>query len=109
MAFIRADIENVEEYSRAYGPAYKRWAVRAASEVLTREVRILGGPRATVGLVGGEEFRITCPADRAAYIAVETARRFDELMPYLYDDGERAALPRMRLKVALEQGAAIID
>jgi diguanylate cyclase (GGDEF)-like protein len=88
-AFLYVDIDQFKAYNDYYG--YKRGdeAIRLTARLLVSTVESKGSGDDVVGHIGGDDFVVVTAPERASGIAEEIVRRFDALVPGLYDEDAR--------------------
>jgi diguanylate cyclase (GGDEF)-like protein len=84
-ALIHADLDNFKSFNDHYGFVRGDEAIQATGHLLLEELgRVATRPR-FLGHVGGDDFAMIVPAAMAEEVAESIARRFDQLVPNLYE------------------------
>jgi diguanylate cyclase (GGDEF)-like protein len=88
------DVDNFKAYNDHYGFLRGDRAIQSLAWLITDVAHALVDPPAFVGHVGGDDFVVIVPPAMAEEIAAAVCKRFDEVMPELYDtlDLERGAV-----------------
>ena len=92
---VHADLDNFKGYNDHYGFVRGDEAIKATAELLLEVVgEVVGRPR-FAGHVGGDDFALILPAAVAETVAESVVRRFDQMVPTLYDpeDWARGSVP----------------
>jgi diguanylate cyclase (GGDEF)-like protein len=84
------DIDNFKAYNDYYSFEKGDEAIKLTSSILLRVVGRLGGEDDFVGHVGGDDFVVVSSPENGPEIADEIVREFDERVPALYNDLDRA-------------------
>ena len=87
-ACLYCDIDQFKEFNDHYGFARGDEVIVALARILV-EVAEMTAPDAFVGHIGGDDFVMIVPDALAETAASEVARRFDAIVPSLYDDEDR--------------------
>ena len=87
-AVLYCDLNNFKSFNDKYG-------FEAGDRVLKQEADILvkaaqQSPQSFVGHIGGDDFIIVCPFDKAEPIAKEIIKNTDQLAPSFYNEQDRA-------------------
>ncbi len=90
MVVIYVDIDNFKAYNDVYGFEAGDRAILYTAEILDRVVRKQGGPDGFVGHVGGDDFILVVPEDRAAPVAKEICRAYGEKVASFYNETDVA-------------------
>jgi diguanylate cyclase (GGDEF)-like protein len=88
-ALLYADLDNFKAYNDHYGFMRGDQAIQFTAELLAEAVREDDGTDAFIGHVGGDDFVVLCPAERATTLAERIVERFQERVPELYDPEDR--------------------
>src|SRR5213593_1139713 len=90
-AVLYCDLDYFKAYNDYYGFVRGDRAIQALARLLTEVVHEAAGPRGFVGHVGGDDFVVIVDPEVAEPAAQQVCRRFDALVPELYDriDAER--------------------
>jgi GGDEF domain-containing protein len=86
---IYCDLDNFKAFNDRYGFARGDRVLLRLAGILTDTVESICGSQGFVGHVGGDDFVVMVPSDRAEELGAEIARRFDEQAPSWYDDADR--------------------
>lgn len=87
--FMHLDIDNFKAFNDFYSYQKGDQALRLTALILQRVVEDHGSPGDFIGHIGGDDFVLMVQADRAAAVADEVLRRFDQEMPLLYSKTDR--------------------
>jgi diguanylate cyclase (GGDEF)-like protein len=90
-ALVHADLDNFKAYNDYYGFAMGDRVIKATATLLGDELERIGGVPCFAGHVGGDDFALVLAPDSAASLAVTVAARFDAMIPWFYDEADRAA------------------
>ena len=88
-ALLYADLNHFKSFNDHYGFLRGDGVIRALADVIVEVVGRLGTAEAFVGHVGGDDFVIIAEPEGATDIAEAICRRFDEVVPELYDADDR--------------------
>lgn len=88
-ALLYADMDNFKAYNDHYGFLRGDEAIRLAARVLQDVATDVIGEEAFVGHVGGDDFVLLSPPDRAEELCQAVVERFDREIPTLYDPTDR--------------------
>jgi diguanylate cyclase (GGDEF)-like protein len=88
-ALLYLDVDNFKAFSDRYGFLRGDQALRSTAQLIRDVAKAVGGGGTFVGHIGGDDFVVVCDPERAEAVAREVIRRFDELSPTLYDEGDR--------------------
>jgi PleD family two-component response regulator len=86
---IYCDLDNFKAFNDKYGFARGDEAIRFAARVIGDAVRSSCGRDGFVGHIGGDDFAVLVPDEKAKGVGEEIARLFDEGAPRLYDPEDR--------------------
>lgn len=89
-ALLHVDIDGFKAYNDRHGFVRGDRAILLTAQAVTRAVDALEGD-AFVGHIGGDDFVVLCPPDRAESTAAAIVEAFDDGVGALYDDHDRAA------------------
>lgn len=87
---IYCDLDNFKAYNDKYGFARGDQAIRYTSSVILEVVARRCPEDHFVGHIGGDDFTLVVPAERAQEVAEEIGVTFDEGVAALYDPEDRA-------------------
>lgn len=90
-AVVYADLDNFKAYNDKYGFARGDEALKTTANVILNTVRDHGGADSFTGHVGGDDYVLLLPSDRAPAVCEEIARAFDAAVPSLYEPEDAAA------------------
>ncbi len=90
-ALLYVDLDRFKPYNDHYGFLRGDEALSALGSMLQAVRDELDDPEAFVGHVGGDDFVVLVRPDLAEHTAQEICRRFDALVPSLYDRADLAA------------------
>jgi len=85
-ACLYVDIDRFKQFNDRYGFARGDQLIGRLAELLTRTT---AGLDAFVGHIGGDDFVVVAPGDRAIQLARELIERFDAMVPEMYDAADR--------------------
>jgi diguanylate cyclase (GGDEF)-like protein len=88
-AVLYLDLDNFKAYSDRYGFVRGDEALRQTGLSIRDTAKGVAGPTTFVGHIGGDDFVVVCDPERAEAVAREVIRRFDELVPAMYDEDDR--------------------
>jgi diguanylate cyclase (GGDEF)-like protein len=88
-AVLYLDLDNFKAYSDRYGFVRGDEALRATGHLIREAAKAAAGSGTFVGHIGGDDFVVVCEPERAEAAAREVIRRFDALVPSLYDEADR--------------------
>ncbi len=87
-ALLYADLDNFKAYNDHYGFLRGDEALLAVARAI-QEAALEFGPDVFVGHLGGDDFVVICPPDRAETICKAIVGRCDAELPSLYDPEDR--------------------
>ncbi|MBI4395824.1 MAG: response regulator, partial [Elusimicrobia bacterium] len=91
-AVIYADLNNFKAFNDRYGFLRGDQAIKLSAQCLATSVESAAGDGPSfVGHVGGDDFVCIVPADQAETVCRDIIKRFDEMIPNLYDEPDRRA------------------
>ncbi|MEX1162290.1 MAG: response regulator [Nitriliruptor sp.] len=91
LVLLYVDIDSFKPFNDHYGFLRGDEAIRATAGVLQSVAAELGDEHTFIGHVGGDDFVVVVPSDRADDVALATCDRFDALAPTFYDPVDRLA------------------
>ena len=100
-ALLYADLDHFKAYNDHYGFMRGDEAIQATANLIEEVGRDATSGEAFVGHVGGDDFVLIVPPDKAADVAQRIVERFDERAADLYDGEDRE---RGYIEVANRQG-----
>jgi diguanylate cyclase (GGDEF)-like protein len=89
-AVLYLDIDNFKSFSDRYGFLRGDDALRASGLLIRDAAKSVAGGGTFVGHIGGDDFVVVCDPSKAESVAREVIRRFDALVPTLYEEEDRA-------------------
>jgi PleD family two-component response regulator len=89
-AVLYLDLDNFKAFSDRYGFVRGDEALRATGHLIRDTAKAVAGAGTFVGHIGGDDFVVVCDPERADAVAREVIRGFDDLVPTLYDEEDRA-------------------
>jgi diguanylate cyclase (GGDEF)-like protein len=89
-AIMYIDIDRFKSFNDTYGYARGDRAISFLARVLCDAARSLGVPDVFVGHVGGDDFIIMAPSERAEELACAVVRNFDAGVRALHDEADAA-------------------
>ena len=84
-ALLYADLDHFKAYNDFYGFVRGDRAIQALAKLSSEVVQEVGGAEGFVGHVGGDDFLMIVQPDLAEQLADKLCKRFDQLVPELYD------------------------
>ncbi len=84
LAFFYIDMDNFKAYNDNYGYLKGDEAIRMVARLLTEVQNEFSGDELFVGHIGGDDFVLMCPPDKAEAVAERVAASFDSRAPGLY-------------------------
>jgi diguanylate cyclase (GGDEF)-like protein len=91
LCVIYCDMDNFKAFNDKYGFARGDEAIRFAARVIMNETNAVCGPGCFLGHIGGDDFAVIVPSDRAESVAARIGRSFDLGILDLYDARDREA------------------
>jgi len=88
-ALLYADLDHFKAYNDHYGFMRGDEAIQVTATLIEEVAREVTSGEAFVGHVGGDDFVLIVPPDKAADVAQRIVERFDEHAPELYDGEDR--------------------
>jgi diguanylate cyclase (GGDEF)-like protein len=86
-----ADLDHFKEFNDRYGYHEGDRVIRMVARILHDAAVGCAGRDAFVGHVGGDDFMLVLPLDRAAEVCELALEIFDAFVPYQYSDADRRA------------------
>jgi diguanylate cyclase (GGDEF)-like protein len=86
-----ADLDHFKEFNDRYGYHEGDRVIRMVARILHDAAVGCAGRDAFVGHVGGDDFMLVVPLDRAAEVCELALEIFDGFVPYQYSDADRRA------------------
>lgn len=88
-ALLYADVDNFKAYNDYYGFLRGDAAIQMTARILAEEAAKLIGKETFVGHMGGDDFVLTAPPDKAEDLSRAIVERFDHEVLNLYDEQDR--------------------
>ena len=88
-ALLYADLDNFKAYNDHYGFLRGDDALRAVARCVQDTALRIGGHRAFVGHLGGDDFVLVSPLDLAEALCVGIIERCEREIPLLYEEADR--------------------
>ncbi len=88
-ALLYADLDNFKSYNDHYGFLRGDAAIQLTARLLQEVSMQIMGEEVFVGHMGGDDFVIVCPPERAEDLCKAIVEEFDRQAPSLYDDEDR--------------------
>jgi diguanylate cyclase (GGDEF)-like protein len=89
-AILYADLDRFKAYNDRYGFLRGDEAIRETARVIGEAAAAVVGVETFVGHAGGDDFVVVVPPEHATAAAQRIVQDFDEMIPGLYDDDDRA-------------------
>ena len=89
-ALVHVDLDNFKAYNDHYGFAMGDRVIKATATLLSDELERVGGVPCFAGHVGGDDFAVMLAPDLAGSFAAAVVARFDTMIPWFYDEVDRA-------------------
>jgi diguanylate cyclase (GGDEF)-like protein len=89
-ALLQIDVDYFKSFNDHYGYARGDDAIRTVARILVDQAQRHGGSQDFVGHIGGDDFVIITAPERAEALAEDIVKDFDETLPKLYDEVDRA-------------------
>lgn len=89
-AVLYIDLNNFKSYNDVYGFPAGDEAIRLLAGLISTAAAEAGDPGDLVGHVGGDDFVVILPAEKAEDVSREIIKRFDTAVPDLYDPEDKA-------------------
>ncbi len=90
-ALLYVDLDDFKPYNDHYGFLRGDEVIQLLADLLAEVVTDEAAPGAFVGHVGGDDFVVISAPDEAEDVAAEICRRFDAIVPTLYDPEDAEA------------------
>ncbi len=114
-ALAYADLDYFKSFNDKYGFSRGDEVLMMTARILVNTVRAVGGAKAFVGHVGGDDFVFILPLDRVEEACQAVVRSFDDIVPHFYDaddrehgyiqsvdrEGNRRSFPLMAISIAV--------
>lgn len=88
-ALLYADLDHFKAYNDHYGFMRGDQAIQTTAGLIEEVARDVTGGDAFIGHVGGDDFVLIVPPDKATDVAEAIVVRFDQEVPALYDPDDR--------------------
>jgi diguanylate cyclase (GGDEF)-like protein len=88
-ALLYADLDHFKAYNDHYGFMRGDQAIQTTAGLIEEVAREVTGGDAFIGHVGGDDFVLIVPPDKATDVADAIVVRFDQEVPALYDPDDR--------------------
>jgi signal transduction histidine kinase/DNA-binding response OmpR family regulator len=88
-ALSYVDLDNLKAYNDSYGYAKADGVILQAAGILRDALERHGGEGSFLGHVGGDDFVLLTPRERAARVCSEVVSAFDRVIPLYYDRADR--------------------
>lgn len=88
-ALAYADLDYFKSFNDKYGFSRGDEVLMMTARIIVNTVRAVGGPRAFVGHVGGDDFVYIMAIDRVEEACSSVVASFDNIVPHFYDAGDR--------------------
>jgi diguanylate cyclase (GGDEF)-like protein len=88
-ALLYADLDHFKAYNDHYGFMRGDQAIQTTAALIEEVARAVTGGDAFIGHVGGDDFVLIVPPDKATDVAEAIVVRFDQEVPALYDPDDR--------------------
>jgi diguanylate cyclase (GGDEF)-like protein len=89
-ALLYADLDNFKSYNDHYGFLRGDEAIRFVAQCIQDSALGVAGAEAFVGHIGGDDFLVICPPDKAEALCREIITRFDAKASLLYEPEDRS-------------------
>jgi diguanylate cyclase (GGDEF)-like protein len=89
-AILYADLDRFKAYNDRYGFLRGDEAIRETARVIGEAAAAVVGAETFVGHAGGDDFVVVVPPEHATAAAQRIVQDFDEMIPGLYDEDDRA-------------------
>ncbi|KHK02283.1 GGDEF domain-containing response regulator [Desulfovibrio sp. TomC] len=114
-ALAYADLDYFKSFNDKYGFSRGDEVLMMTARIIVNTVRAVGGPKAFVGHVGGDDFVFIMAIDRVEEACRAVVSSFDGIVPHFYDaddrgrgfiqsvdrEGNRRAFPLMAISIAV--------
>ena len=88
-ALAYADLDYFKSFNDKYGFSRGDEVLMMTARIIVNTVRAVGGPKAFVGHVGGDDFVFILTPDRVEDACKAVVRSFDDIVPHFYDAEDR--------------------
>ena len=88
-ALLHLDLSAFKAFNDCYGFARGDRAIHTLAEVLRATVSDPAEQGTFLGHIGGDDFALICPPERAEALCRSVITRFEALVPMLYDEADR--------------------
>jgi len=88
-ALAYADLDYFKSFNDKYGFSRGDEVLMMTARIIVNTVRAVGGPKAFVGHVGGDDFVFILAPDRVEDACRAVVRSFDDIVPHFYDAADR--------------------
>jgi diguanylate cyclase (GGDEF)-like protein len=88
-ALLYADLDHFKAYNDHYGFMRGDQAIQTTAALIEEVAREVTGGDAFIGHVGGDDFVLIVPTEKATDAAEAIVKRFDQEVPTLYDPDDR--------------------
>lgn len=89
-ALAYADLDYFKSFNDRYGFSRGDEVLMMTARIIVNTVRAVGGPKAFVGHVGGDDFVFILAVDRVEAACKDVVSSFDAIVPHFYDAADRA-------------------
>ncbi len=89
-ALAYADLDYFKSFNDKYGFSRGDEVLMMTARIIVNTVRAVGGPKAFIGHVGGDDFVFILAPDRVEAACKAVVASFDDIVPHFYDAGDRA-------------------
>ena len=114
-ALAYADLDYFKSFNDKYGFSRGDEVLMMTARIIVNTVRAVGGAKAFVGHVGGDDFVFILPVDQVEAACQAVVRSFDDIVPHFYDaddrergfiqsvdrEGNRRTFPLMAISIAV--------
>ncbi|EFL50233.1 diguanylate cyclase [Solidesulfovibrio fructosivorans JJ]] len=114
-ALAYADLDYFKSFNDKYGFSRGDEILMMTARIIVNTVRAVGGQKAFVGHVGGDDFVFILPPDRVEDACKAVVASFDDIVPHFYDaedrergfiqstdrEGNRRSFPLMAISIAV--------
>ncbi len=114
-ALAYADLDYFKSFNDKYGFSRGDEVLMMTARIILNTVRAVGGPKAFVGHVGGDDFIYLLPPDLVEEACRQIVASFDDIVPIFYDaedrergyilstdrEGNRRSFPLMAISIAV--------
>jgi GGDEF domain-containing protein/CHASE3 domain sensor protein len=89
IAFCVIDLDNFKAFNDHYGYAHGNEVIKETARIIEVAAKERGLPEDFIGHVGGDDFVVITTPEYMRPISSEIIQRFDERVPYFYDEEDR--------------------